>query len=122
VEVDGSVPAGLPLDQVKVTRQGRLVLTDGKPLVARYVLAQPELDVEGRRIARSPGGGLSLWRTHGTVRLAAEAGRPNDVIDDVCGYGPDGRASFTPRMQTITSYSRSRAHSSSGVRSEAARP
>ena len=31
-------------------------------------------------------------------------------------------AGFTPRMQTITSYSRSRARSSSGERSEAARP
>ena len=35
---------------------------------------------------------------------------------------PGYTAGFTPRMQTITSYSRSRARSSSGERSEAARP
>jgi hypothetical protein len=118
----GDSSDGLPLDPVDVTPGGRLVFPDGRPLIARYVLAQPELDLQGRRIAQGTGAGLSLWRTHGAVRLAPEARGPNDVIDDVCGYGPDGRAGFRARTPTITSYSRSRAESSAGRKSDAASP
>lgn len=75
----------------------------GKPLFARYVLAQPELHIQGRELAHGSGAHLTLWRTRGAVKLVNEARGPNDVIDDVCGYGPDGRAGFRLGGQPITS-------------------
>jgi hypothetical protein len=67
------------------------------------VLAQPELHIAGREVARGTGAGLTLWHTSGAVRLVNEARGPNDVIDDVCGYGPDGRAGWRPGLQPPTS-------------------
>jgi hypothetical protein len=66
------------------------------------VLAQTELHIAGRQLAHGSGAGLTLWRTSGGVRLVNEARGPNDVIDDVCGYGPDGRAGYRPRIQPPT--------------------
>ena len=105
VEIGDSVPDGLPIDQVDVAPAGQLVFPGGRPLVARYVLAQTELHIAGRQLAHGSGAGLTLWRTSGGVRLVNEARGPNDVIDDVCGYGPDGRAGYRPRIQPPTSSS-----------------
>jgi hypothetical protein len=102
VEIGDSVPDGLPIDRVDVTPGGQLVFPGGRPLVAPYVLAQPELHIAGRQLAHGSGADLALWHTSGTVRLVDEARGPNDVIDDVCGYGPDGRAGYRPRIQPPT--------------------
>jgi hypothetical protein len=103
VEIGDNVPDGLPIDRVDVSPDGQLVYPGGGPLVARYVLAQPELHIAGREVARGTGAGLTLWHTSGAVRLVNEARGPNDVIDDVCGYGPDGRAGWRPGLQPPTS-------------------
>jgi hypothetical protein len=68
--IGNSDPDGLPLDSVDAGSGGRLVLSDGRPLVAEYVVTQPGIELRGRRLAVGAGAGLVLWETHGTVRLA----------------------------------------------------
>ena len=67
--IGDSTPDGLPFDRVDVGSGGRLLLTDGEPLVADYVVTQPGLEFEGRRVAARPAAGLVLWETRGVVRL-----------------------------------------------------
>ena len=54
--------------------------TDGKPLVADYVVTQPELTLRGRRITRATGAGLVLWETRGQVALADASLRESDLV------------------------------------------
>jgi hypothetical protein len=70
VSVGDITPDGLPLDPADVGSGDRLVLADGEPLVADYVVTQPGVEVEGRQVAVGTGADLLLWRTHGAVALA----------------------------------------------------
>jgi hypothetical protein len=79
----GATPDGLPLDRVDVEPGGRLALRDGEPLVADYVVTQPEIELKGRKVAEGTGADLVLWKTDGPVRvtdirrLAAAARNPD---------------------------------------------
>jgi hypothetical protein len=80
----GSLPDGLPVEQVVVDRGGRLVRTDGSPLATRYVVTQPEVALAGRPLARGTGAHLVLWETDGPVRLADPRLRTDDVLAASC--------------------------------------
>ena len=67
--IGDSTPDGLPLDRVDVGSGGLLLLGDGKPLVAEYVVTQPGIELEGRRVAVGTGADLVLWETRGVVRV-----------------------------------------------------
>jgi hypothetical protein len=60
----------LPTGRVRVRPDGSVALVSGAPLVAEYVLAQPGVEVEGRRVAEGTSARLALWETAGPVRLA----------------------------------------------------
>lgn len=66
--IGDSTPDGLPIDRVEV-EDGVLVHTSGAPLVADYVLTQPGIRLEGRRLGTGTAAGLVLWRTGGEVRV-----------------------------------------------------
>jgi hypothetical protein len=60
----------LPTGRVRVRPDESVALVSGAPLVAEYVLAQPGVEVEGRRVAEGTSARLALWETAGPVRLA----------------------------------------------------
>jgi hypothetical protein len=66
--IGDSVPDGLPIDRVEVDG-GLLVLPDGSPLLADYVVTQPGIEVDGRRLGTGTAAALVLWATPGNVRL-----------------------------------------------------
>lgn len=61
---------GIPQDRVDPDNDGQLMLQNGKPLTARYVVAPRELQLTGIKITHGSGAHLSLWDTGGRVRLA----------------------------------------------------
>ena len=63
----------LPTRRVRVEPDGAVTLLSGRPLVAEYVLAQPGVEVVGRRVAQGTSARLALWETAGRVRLAGVA-------------------------------------------------
>ena len=65
--IGDSIPDGLPIERVEV-EDGRLVLANGDPLEAEYVLTQPGIELEGRRVGTGTAAGLVLWETDGAVR------------------------------------------------------
>ena len=65
--IDGSVPDGLPIEQVDVASDGTLELSPGNPLSAEYVFTQPGIELTGERIATGTSAELVLWRTDGPV-------------------------------------------------------
>ena len=65
--VGDSIPDGLPIDRVEV-EDGRVVLPGGDSLVADYVLTQPGIELDGRRLGSGTAAGLVLWETNGAVR------------------------------------------------------
>ena len=65
--IGDSIPDGLPIERVEV-QDGRLVLPNGDPLEAEYVLTQPGIELEGRRVGTGTAAGLVLWETDGAVR------------------------------------------------------
>lgn len=65
--VADSIPDGLPIDRVDVGAGGRLVLPSGEPLVADYVVTQPGLELEGKKLATGTTAELVLWRVGGPV-------------------------------------------------------
>jgi len=67
--IDESIPDGLPVDQVDVGPDGRLLLPSREPLVAGYVYTQPGIELEGRRLATGTAAGLVLWETSGQVKV-----------------------------------------------------
>jgi hypothetical protein len=81
---EGSTPDGLPLLDVHVGARGRLVLGDDEPLVADYVVTQPGIELDGRRLAVGTGAGLALWETHGAVRLADPRLRAAGLVTADC--------------------------------------
>ena len=100
-------------------RRGRGVRRRGGG--ARRGRRRPAPAAAGRARAQAPDGRAA----------PAEAGVPEAPADGEAGprrpgglrvVGASTRRASSPRMQTITSYSRSRARSSSGERSDAARP
>ena len=78
--IGDSASDGLPIERVDIGPGGLFVATDGKPLVADYVVTQPELTLRGRRITRATGADLVLWETRGRVALADASLRENDVV------------------------------------------
>ena len=66
--IGDSVPDGLPIERVEV-EDGLLVLPDGEPLVADYVVTQPGIELQGRRLASGTSAGLVLWETDGPARV-----------------------------------------------------
>lgn len=54
----------------RLDRGRRLVLGSGEPLATRFVITQPGVVVDGRRLASGSPAGLVLWETDGTVRLS----------------------------------------------------
>jgi len=86
VAIGDSTPDGLPVDRVDIRSRGRLVRTDGRPLVADYVVTQPQVRLEGRRLAQGTGAHLVLWKTGGgVVRLADPGLRARGLEAAVCG-------------------------------------
>jgi hypothetical protein len=69
VYVEGSVPDGLPIDEVDVSSSGALELSPGNPLRAEYVYTQPGVELDGRRVATGTAADLVLWRVDGPVRV-----------------------------------------------------
>jgi hypothetical protein len=67
--VAGSVPDGLPIERVDVTRSGVLELSPGNPLRADYVFTQPRVRLAGRRVAEGTAADLVLWQVGGLVRV-----------------------------------------------------
>lgn len=67
--IGDATPDGLPYARVDIGRGGRLVHPDGKPLVAEYVVADPGIELDARRVATGTGARLVLWETRGEVRL-----------------------------------------------------
>ena len=65
--IGDSIPDGLPIERVEV-EDGRLVLPSGDPLEAEYVLTQPGIELDGRRVGTGTAAGLVLWQTDGAVR------------------------------------------------------
>jgi hypothetical protein len=85
VAIGDSESDGLPHDRVGRGSGGRLVLRDGKPLVADYVVAHPDLGVEGRPVAEEAGAELVLWKVGGVVRLADSGFRTLGLESSNCG-------------------------------------
>jgi len=67
--VGGPLGDDLPSEGVRVRRDGQVVLASGEPLVADYVVAQPGVKLDGRRLATGTRAGLVLWRLGGPVRV-----------------------------------------------------
>jgi hypothetical protein len=67
--VEGSVPDGLPIDEVDVSAGGTLELSPGDPLRAEYVYTQPGVELAGTRVATGTAADLVLWRVDGPVRV-----------------------------------------------------
>ncbi len=65
----GTPPDSLPADSVRVERDGLVALSSGAPLVSDYVLVQPGVEIEGRRVADGTSARLTLWETAGPVRV-----------------------------------------------------
>lgn len=83
--IGDSTPDGIQLERVEVRSGGRLVLTNGTPLVADYVVTQPGIVLEGRRVAEGTGADLVLWETRGLVRLAEARFRTTaDLVTAAC--------------------------------------
>lgn len=82
--IGDSTPDGLPLESVHVGPGGRFLLEGGAPLVADYVVTQPGIELDGRRLAVGTGADLALWETHGAVRLADPRLRTEDLVTADC--------------------------------------
>jgi hypothetical protein len=82
--IGDSTSDGLPLVRVRVGPEGRLVRADGTPLVAHYVVTQPGIELEGRRIATGTGARLVLWEARGAVTLAEPGLATHDLATTHC--------------------------------------
>lgn len=83
--IGDSTSDGLPTVRVDVRADGRLLLAGDRPLIADYVVTQPQIHLAGRRIARGTGAGLVLWRTGGAVRLADPRLTTGALMTAYCG-------------------------------------
>lgn len=82
--IGGSIPDGLPVERVDVGPGGRLLLGDGKPLVASYVVTQSGIELVGRRIGAGTGARLVLWETRGAVRMADARPGTGELLNADC--------------------------------------
>jgi hypothetical protein len=73
----------LPTESVGVDRDGSVTLASGEPLVSDYVLAQPGVEIEGKRVAEGTAARLTLWETAGPVRLV-DAGSTAELEAAAC--------------------------------------
>ena len=80
----GSPPESLPAETAGVKPDGLVALSSGAPLVADYVLAQPGVEIEGRRLAEGTSAGLTLWETGGKVRVVG-IGSTAELEAAACG-------------------------------------
>ena len=83
--IGDSTPDGLPVERVDARPGGRLMLTNGQPLVADYVVTLPEIQLTGRRIALGTSADLVLWETGGVVRVADPRLRTRHLMAASCG-------------------------------------
>ncbi len=60
----------------RIAADGRVVLADGSPLEAEYVVAQPGVRLEGRELGSGTATGLALWEVGGPVQVAARPQAP----------------------------------------------
>lgn len=82
--IAGSTPDGLPVESTHVGPGGRLLRANGSPLVADYLVTQPEIHLVGQQIAHGTGANLVLWKTGGPVRLADPRLRTADLTAGYC--------------------------------------
>ena len=83
--IGDSPPDGLPLDRVHVGSGGRFLYPDGDPLVAGYVVTQPGIELDGRRVAEGTGANLVLWEIRGLVRTTEPRLRTAEMAAGDCG-------------------------------------
>jgi hypothetical protein len=83
----GTPPDGLPADDARVRSDGLVTLPSGEPLVADYVLAQPGVVLEGRRVAEGTAARLALWEVGGAVR-ADGIGSEDELAAVACRRPP----------------------------------
>jgi hypothetical protein len=57
-----------------VAEDGRVLLEDGGPLEAEYVVAAPGLRLDGRRLGSGTAVDLALWQVSGRVRVVDSTG------------------------------------------------
>ena len=65
-----AVPGPLPQTPVGPKTNGRIVLADGRPARARYVIASNTLTLFGKKLAAPPKAKLVLWRVQPPFRLS----------------------------------------------------
>jgi 4-amino-4-deoxy-L-arabinose transferase-like glycosyltransferase len=67
-------PDGLPQETVTLDPATGAVMLAGRPLRAKYVLADSSMTVAGTPVASDPGVGMTVYRTPGPLRVNAEIG------------------------------------------------
>jgi Dolichyl-phosphate-mannose-protein mannosyltransferase len=77
--LSAQIPGGLPQESVRPLSDGRLVLTNGRPAEAKYVVAQYPLEFAGRPIATA-GDGLVLWQLAQPMRLSVWTQRGQGLV------------------------------------------
>jgi hypothetical protein len=65
----GTPPDSLPALSVRVSPRGELLLPSGGRLQADFVLAQPGVRLEGRKVGEGTAARLTLWDVAGEVRI-----------------------------------------------------
>ena len=64
-DLAGATPGGLPEQRVRIDpATGAVTLPDGRPILARYVVADSSFEPDGKPLARDPGWGTTLWRVN----------------------------------------------------------
>ena len=65
------LPGDLPETPVTISRVSGRLLAGGRPIRARYALADRTLELEGKAIAQDPNKGMVLYRVNGPLRQAS---------------------------------------------------
>jgi hypothetical protein len=82
----GSSPEALPSERVRLGRAGHLTTSAGTPAVADYVLAAPEVRLQGSPVARGTSAKLVLWDVGGPVRVLGRVSRA-ELQSTACAGG-----------------------------------
>lgn len=83
----GSPPDSLPYSDVRVMRSGHLLLSSDERLRANYVLTEPGVRLDGRRLAQETRARLTLWEVRGQVRVMG-VGSNREFEQAVCRDRP----------------------------------
>jgi hypothetical protein len=67
--IGNSTPDGIPIERVDVGAGGTLQRAPGDPLLAEYVVTQPGIELDARRVGEGTAAGLVLWEVGGPVRV-----------------------------------------------------